>query len=142
MRSSGKHGLSLHEKVVALKQRQRDGDGRALKEGRLSAQEINRKNAAFGPDFAKLPLDFDTIASRRMKVFATVVGIPASGYAVVGTPVELHGTLSDGSASSSSAARSAKNRSQKAIRSPGSGSSQNPSEYLRPNSASPMSFTT
>lgn len=59
------HGLSLHERVMALKQQQRDEDERALRDGRLTAQEINRKNAAFGPNFAKLPLDFDTIGRVR-----------------------------------------------------------------------------
>lgn len=59
------HGLSLHERVVALKREQRDADDRALRNGQLTAQEINRKNAAFGSDFAKRPLDFDTIGRIR-----------------------------------------------------------------------------
>lgn len=46
------HGLSLHERVTALKQQQRDRDEFTLRNGVLSAQEINRKNSAFGPGFA------------------------------------------------------------------------------------------
>ena len=46
------HRLSLHERVIALKQQQRDRDDLALRNGVLSAQEINRKNSAFGPCFA------------------------------------------------------------------------------------------
>jgi hypothetical protein len=67
MRSLRQRGdeLTLHERVMALKQQQRDGDDRALREGRLTAQEINRKNAAFGSNFAKLPLDFNTIGRVR-----------------------------------------------------------------------------
>ena len=43
---------------MALKQRQRDADELALKEGRLTAQEINRKNSAFSPEFIRsLKLD-------------------------------------------------------------------------------------
>jgi hypothetical protein len=38
---------------MAIKQRQRDADELALKEGRLTAREINRKNSAFGSDFAR-----------------------------------------------------------------------------------------
>ena len=46
------HGLSLHERVMALKQHQRDRDELALRNGVLSAEDINRKNSAFGPGFA------------------------------------------------------------------------------------------
>jgi len=70
----------------------------------VSDATVGRYQRAFSPSDLALPagsdveraevveprtlsLDFDTIASRRMKVFATIVGIPASGYAVVGTPV-------------------------------------------------------
>jgi hypothetical protein len=34
-----------------------------------------------------LSLDFDSVDSRRVKVFANVVGTPASGYAVAGAPL-------------------------------------------------------
>lgn len=57
--------ITLHERVVALKQQQRDGDDRALREGHLTAQEINRKNAAFGSSFARRPLDFGAIGRVR-----------------------------------------------------------------------------
>ena len=60
MRSFRQRGdaLSLHERTMALKQRQRDADELALKEGRLTAQEINRKNSAFSPEFIRsLKLD-------------------------------------------------------------------------------------
>jgi hypothetical protein len=50
---------------VTLKQQQRDADDRALKDGRLTAREINHKNAAFGSDFAKRPLEFNTIGRIR-----------------------------------------------------------------------------
>jgi hypothetical protein len=43
--------IGLHERVMALKQQQRDE--RALKEGRRTAEELNRKNSAFGPGFAE-----------------------------------------------------------------------------------------
>jgi hypothetical protein len=67
MRSLRQRGsdLILHERVVTLKQQQRDADDRALKDGRLTAREINHKNAAFGSDFAKRPLDFNTIGRIR-----------------------------------------------------------------------------
>jgi hypothetical protein len=62
MRSVRQRGsdLTLHERVVALKQRKRDADDRALTDGRLTAREINQKNSAFGSAFAKRPLDFKT----------------------------------------------------------------------------------
>lgn len=46
------HQLSLHERVMALKQQRRDRDELALRTGALSAEEINRKNSAFPPGFA------------------------------------------------------------------------------------------
>lgn len=75
-------------------------------EARVNASDaiVGRYQRAFSPADITLPpasgvkvvevleprsfsLDFDTVASRRVKVFATVVGIPASGYAVAGSPL-------------------------------------------------------
>lgn len=56
----------LEARVAALKERQRAEDERALRDGRLTAREINRKNAALGSEFARtIRLDFRTIGRVR-----------------------------------------------------------------------------